>query len=704
LGIPGIDDIQRLKIEMEDLTTMNLRKLTLVALLAASSMAFATIDLRTTIRDVYIDGTCEETGNITFSVTGDDFANASTMEPVYIRLRLDHAARLCKTLVWSNAANPIDRTELPIFLPIGFEERTLADAILAPAETVSIVRWKKGENEIWLRIQFPTGQWIDRGGLLLPPSSFVRVRWTIGITARTSWTQNKPNYDILVGAGRLANLPSATRDVAGLTEDDAVSTLICVDLSSSNLEALPAPEEVSALNFDPSAWDSTTLNVITAVSSSSIVLGAQLSTSFSNDRIIARGYDFTCSGSFPNKFDGPTARALCATTIADQSGISTFGVVCMTNSITVRILCGGGWGFHEFSRIMLATEAGSRYGFPVEGDGTLDPGITMHSGNWVQLNTAALSLDGLSSSFPYAAASSVFSIQDGTLLSREARIQYLGVGVTGSFTFVMTATVCMWYEEPPDDVILQVTVFASNRDLSQVVDAPPFEGWDGSSTPGFDQERACDPSLRFAFQGQWLFGFFVECRAEACVRIFFPYVPRLRDIDPTVETDFWAGLSFVNQGTRTLNAVYANVYESDGSMWTVDFPSLPVRNQQTYGIWYLDSEGGVVFQNAETGDILVPTTSSADLIFGERRSSMFVTGCYVSEGDLSANGAAVDLDGYLLIGAGGSIDGAYTARNFEISRYDRDPNQDGNLPVQYDKRDLNKVEFHKIEGLAPRAY
>jgi len=679
---------------------MNLRKLTLVALLAASSMAFATIDLRITVRDVYVDGTCEETGNITFSVTGDDFANASTMEPVYIRLRLDHNAVLCKTLVWSNAANPVDRTELPIFLPLGFEERTSADFIAAPAETVSIVRWKKGENEIWLRVQFPTGQWIVRGATFLAPSSTVRVRWTIGISAFTSWTQNSANF-LFPG---LANLPSATRDVTGLTEDDAVSTLICVDLTNSNLQPLPEPEEFSALNFDPSAWDSTTLNVESATSASQITLGRQLSTSFSNDRIIARGYDFTCVGSFPNKFDGPTARALCAETVADQSGIETFGVVCMSNSITVRILCGGGWGFHEFSRIMLATEAGSSYGFPVEGDGNVDPGITMHAGNWIQLNPVALGLSGLSTSFPYAAATSVFAIQDGSLLSREARIQYLGDGVTGSFEFVLNATVCMWYEEPPDDVILQVTVYASNRDLDQVVDVTPFEGWSGSSTPGFDQERACDPSLRFAFQDQWLFGFFTECRAETCVRIFFPYVPRLRDVDPTVETDFWAGLSFVNQGTRTLNVIYANVYESDGSLWSVEFPELPVRNQQTYGIWYLDSEGAVVFQNAETSDILAPTTTSADLIFGERRSSMFVTGCYVSEGDLTALGAAVDLDGYLLIGAGGSIDGAYTARNFEISRYDRDPNQDGDLPVQYEKRDLTKVKFHKVEGLAPRAY
>lgn len=84
---------------------MNLKKLCLLALMAAGSMVFATVDLRTTIRDVYVQGTCEETGIITFSVNGDDFQNASTAQPVYIRIRLDHAAVLCKSLVYSHASN-----------------------------------------------------------------------------------------------------------------------------------------------------------------------------------------------------------------------------------------------------------------------------------------------------------------------------------------------------------------------------------------------------------------------------------------------------------------------------------------------------------------------------------------------------------------------------------------------------------------------
>ena len=164
------------------------------------------------------------------------------------------------------------------------------------------------------------------------------------------------------------------------------------------------------------------------------------------------------------------------------------------------------------------------------------------------------------------------------------------------------------------------------------------------------------------------------------MRIFFPYVPRLRDVDPTVAIDFWAGLSFVNQGTRTLNVIYANIYESDGSHWSVEFGPLAVRHQRT--LLLIDDGGTVGFDDMEGDDFLVPVSEDGDLVLGDLRSSMFVVGCQVLD-DLGAGGA--DLDGYLLIGFDDFVSGAYTARNFEISIYDRDPDQDGDLPVQYDK-------------------
>jgi hypothetical protein len=293
---------------MEDLITMNLMKrLCLLALFTATSMLYATIDLNITIRDVYVEGTCEETGIITMVVEADEFQDASTLEPVYIRLRLDHGAKLCKTLVWSNSANAANITFDPIFLPMRFDSFQLGDQMAALEETVAIVRWKRGENEIWLRVSTPTPTWIGVGAGTIAPTTEKRVSWTIGITAKRSWEINNPDFV----AGK-ANLPSATRDVTDLNTTAAVSTLICVDLTDSNLEPIPAPQEQSVLNFDPVSFDYGETNgngpVETASTSTQINQVPQAGISFSDDRTIARGFDFLCSGTiFKGTFPGSAA-------------------------------------------------------------------------------------------------------------------------------------------------------------------------------------------------------------------------------------------------------------------------------------------------------------------------------------------------------------------------------------------------------------
>lgn len=653
---------------------MNLKRICLLALFAAGSMVFATVDFRTTIRDVYVDGTCEETGIITFSVNGDDFPTASTATPVYIRLRLDHAAKLCKTLVWTRVGidgNPDPVTVLPIFLPISFEENLLGDTIAALPETVSIVRWKRGEPEIWLKVQTPTDTWVAAGGVSLgPPQNTRRVRWTIGVTARTSWEANQPQF--MVGE---ANLPSATRTVVAPDMTTAVSTLICVDLTSSNLEPLPEPAELSILNFDPVSFDWTTTGVDgpdAASTPAGIFLGPQVQTSYSVDTRIARGYDFICIGTMPDKVDPFVVAPLCLTPGSGQFGQAD-GLVCITNTKRVRVNCGSSWGFHRFSVVHLETPIGSSYGFLVDLDDDGDPIDASDvepslPENIYYLLDGALSLSIASSS---AYGAQIFSAQPGIFLTRDAEVQYTGVGVQGTIEFVITATVCMWYEEDPTDVVLDTTIFASNRD--GVLDDLPYNG------P--DQVRFCDPSLRLAYQFDWNFGRFVECRSISCARIFFQYVPRVFD------TDFFAGLAIVNQGSGDLTSVEGFIYEADGSSWDVDFGPLPLRNQKTY--LYGDADGVVGFEDVTDGPggpVIVPVSNDGDLVLGDHRSSMFVVGCIELFDSLGASGA--DIDGYLLIGAGDSVTGAYPARNFEISRFDRDPDQDGDLPVQYDKQGL----------------
>jgi hypothetical protein len=657
---------------------MNLKKLCLLAMLAAGSMVFATVDLRTTIRDVYVEGTCEEAGIITFSVTGNDFPTATTTEPVYIRLRLDHAAVLCKTLVWQNIANPNDLTELPIYLPIEFEESLAGDTLAAPANTVSIVRWKRGEAEIWLLVQNPTGVWIENGGALDPPTANRRVRWTVGLTARSSWNNSSPAF-----AMSEANLPSATRDLLGLTTLEAVSTLICVDLSGSNLQPLPEPETVSMLNFDPISFDSSTLGVETANSAAGIFIGPQVQTSYSGDTRIARGYDFDCVGNLPDKFNPYVVARLCLVVGSGQQGVDN-GVVCMTNNINVRINCGS-WGFHRNSRVHLETEDDAAYGFPVELDGggdpvdynDIDPNIPI--GIWVQLRSYALSLS-IGNTIPYGSRGTLRNIGGNFYVTSDAEVQYSGVGELGSIDFNISATVCQWYQEDPDDVILDVCILASNRDTA--LDVAPFDGG-GDAAIAADQALRCDPSLRKAFAFEWNFGAFLPCESIDCVRIFFPYLPKFFD------TDFFAGVSYVNHGAGDLDVVYGNIYESDGTMWEVDFGSLPVRNLRT---WLLaDFDGAVAFVNAEDDtDVLIPTNDEGDLVFGDLRSSMFIVGCIIETDSLSASGA--DLDGYLLIGAGANINGSYTARNMEPG-----VDQIGDLPIQFDKKGTATFRDYSVQ-------
>lgn len=671
---------------------MNLKKLCLLALLASSSMVFATIDLRTTINPVYVDGSCEQTGIIQFVVSADDFKDASTSQPVYIRITLEKAARLCKTLVLSNESN-VNAGALvadPIYLPIQFDGNTPANITAVP-ETVSIARWVQGEGAFWLKVQSPTVSWTNIGA----PTNEVKVRWTVGISARTSWEQNKSEFDL----GR-SSLPSSTRDVTGLSTDDAVSTLICVDLRNSNLEPQPLPDNVSLLGFDPISYDFTTTGVdwdgagnFAVNSETNIINGSLTFPSFSGDTEIGRGYDFTCSVAIPKNGTFPTAAALCLVpgSSSQQGSVADDGLVCMTNTVLVNVNCGAGWGFHEGSRVRLATETGTNYGFEVEiaGGNPVEyaPGL-------YQLRGSALDLSGASNSLPYGSISSGFSTAGGHLLTRDAEIQFAGPGVPGDITLTISATVCQWYQEDPVAVNLNICVFASNRDRADIIDLDPFNGI-GSLSDGTDQERACDESLRKAGEVDWAFGNFVECRSSSCVRIFFQYLPQLRGSDNPEDVQFFTGLSYVNQGAAPLNAITAHIYESDGSYWTAEFPTLDVRNQATWLFKYNADLGSVAFTDTfGVLDPVIPVSQDGDLVFGDNRSSMFIEGCFEADDDRSGS-LAVDLDGYLIIGNGSDNIGAYTARNFEISRFNRDPNQDGDLPTQYTKTREYNTQFMK---------
>lgn len=253
------------------------RKLVLSAVFAFSSLSvFADINMSTTIAPMGVRATCEQSGSIDFRVTSDDFYDVSEENPAYIRLRFDHGALLCQTLV--HEPSGLAPIQVPAALELGSGNE--GDTINIPAGAVSIVRWKQGEPELWLKITSSSSTWIRSGQDLVAPSPERPIRFSIGIDAATSQAMN----EMLFQMGR-ANL------AASLQNNAVVDTEMRFDLSKSNLEPLPAPMEESGLFFDPISFDNQTENVESAASFTQINLGQIYPVPFSDDRIIGRGFE-----------------------------------------------------------------------------------------------------------------------------------------------------------------------------------------------------------------------------------------------------------------------------------------------------------------------------------------------------------------------------------------------------------------------------
>jgi len=249
----------------------------LVALAALGSVVFANVDLRTNINDVYYRGSCEEAGAVTMSVNGDDFREASTDTPIYIRVRLMSNATLCQTLVGCPAVHTLSD---PIYLAVrleGVNPGAGSVTLNVHEEAVSIVRWIAGERSIWLRVQQASSDWIDRGAITFPPTSEFSVAWTFGLTELQSLDENDDLF-----AADLANRDS-----------NSWGTKLCVNLSAATINPYPANDSI--LVFDTISWNWQTEPMASQhCAPEEIVWGQQAGVNFSGDDSIARGYDVEC--------------------------------------------------------------------------------------------------------------------------------------------------------------------------------------------------------------------------------------------------------------------------------------------------------------------------------------------------------------------------------------------------------------------------
>lgn len=246
-----------------------MKKFFLLSIMAVFATSIMAGGLYTSIADIYYQGENELTGSITFEIDSDEYAAASPTNPIYLRLSVPGSVELSKSRA-NHKRGPIN---------LALRVYGAEDAMMnAPADAVSIVRWRKGESAIWIKITASSSTWLLRDGVAAAPSDDARVTFTIGVTGRDSRLDNRPSY--LSGQ---ANLPANSR-----AHGKKASTLIFVDVSEAGLTTTGID---SLLGMDIIAFDSLTEGVETVRNPENIIYGNLLPVDFYGDFWIARGVD-----------------------------------------------------------------------------------------------------------------------------------------------------------------------------------------------------------------------------------------------------------------------------------------------------------------------------------------------------------------------------------------------------------------------------
>ncbi len=221
----------------------------------------ANVDITTT--EPYIDYRSMGTraGIVTISVNGNDFSDTSTENPKYLRIRMDKGTRLAETLVDLEGSATLSE---PIDLAMRISGMDRAK-IRAPRDTVRIIRWRRGEGELWLEIRHNSSTWIEIDGELTFPNTNSRVSWTMGRSIEKDQADVKTDYE----NGR-SNLP------ANMRGNEAQHTFFMLDTSRSILaaEGLNRAQE-----FDCDFFVGSRL-VRTALSPAGIRIGQQTNANF----------------------------------------------------------------------------------------------------------------------------------------------------------------------------------------------------------------------------------------------------------------------------------------------------------------------------------------------------------------------------------------------------------------------------------------
>ncbi len=321
--------------------------------LSLAPLLHASIQLNTSINDVFNRGSSEVAGSITWTVTTSEFQDAGFKEPVFIRVTLDHGATLAETLV---DINDREREHYPIYLAMRLDSDVPFASMGAFPRAVAITRWVEGESAIWISVSESSDLWLQGAFSLMGPSPEMPVSWTLGISARASDRIND-------GSGYFpdANLPFNTRepDAREGQLDLATSTLLCVNLRDANLRADGTDE--SLLNFDIIGFDFTA-----EISYGVYQEGNNLGISFNNDFTIARGRSRACDVSLIRPKEDEGLGLLCVYRASTNGTTDEF--VKLTQDVTLRLDCDVGGNVLSSqivagSYLALSTDARGAYGF-----------------------------------------------------------------------------------------------------------------------------------------------------------------------------------------------------------------------------------------------------------------------------------------------------------------------------------------------------
>ena len=318
-------------------------------------------------------------GSVSVIVTSDLIS-----EPQLLRFTLDDDLLLATNLV-----DPA--LDQPINLPIRLLARRHDERVIAPANSVQLVRWLAGEASFWVRINEPTAHWLASQGHGMAPSIEAPVSFSIGLSAREDDARHAGPAE---GLYPNANLPFASRSAIITGKEDAVSSL---------------------LTLDTRQWDGAVGQPVGLTLSSEDGL---FPTQTATIGIMAKGEDCSFSAVNPS---GPALASLCINSggseFLDISADRNLDVTC-TTSFTVG------------SYLRATTAMGATYGFTVNVDGNGDP--IMLSPDTVSISSSSGVYGDGSWSQPYAPLAEIFQ-DNGRWLSPVIEFQLENSGLTTAF-------------------------------------------------------------------------------------------------------------------------------------------------------------------------------------------------------------------------------------------------------------------------------